>query len=151
MTRLSYVMSLMPPTILRDLSLEQHGYRVHPMGPYYQAFPEGGALTLHEDDPARSREEIAKFSLKDARAYERWNEWLAGVADVMAPMLLRVPPERTGDLAKEPHAGPFEMRGKAMDGWLRVDPEGVASDDDLRRWVAIGVEHVRTLPPKPPG
>ena len=55
-TRLSYVMSLMPPTILRDLSLERHGYKVHPMGPYYQAFPEGGALTLHEDDPARSRE-----------------------------------------------------------------------------------------------
>ncbi|HEY6935295.1 MAG TPA: FAD-dependent oxidoreductase, partial [Marmoricola sp.] len=40
-TRLSYVMSLMPPTILRDLDLERHGYRVHPMGPYYQAFPEG--------------------------------------------------------------------------------------------------------------
>ncbi|MGZ5405475.1 MAG: FAD-dependent oxidoreductase, partial [Nocardioides sp.] len=44
-TRLSYVMSLMPPTILRDLELERHGYRVHPMGPYYQAFPDGGSLT----------------------------------------------------------------------------------------------------------
>ncbi|HNM11276.1 MAG TPA: FAD-dependent oxidoreductase, partial [Mycobacterium sp.] len=32
-TRLSYVMSLMPPTIVRDLSLERHGYKVHPMGP----------------------------------------------------------------------------------------------------------------------
>ena len=40
-TRLSYVMSLMPPTITDDLSLERHGYKVHPMGPYYQAFPEG--------------------------------------------------------------------------------------------------------------
>ena len=44
-TRLSYVMSLMPPTIVRDLSLERHG-KVHPMGPYYQAFPEGGSLTI---------------------------------------------------------------------------------------------------------
>ena len=26
------------------------------MGPYYQAFPEGGSLTLYEDDPARTRE-----------------------------------------------------------------------------------------------
>ena len=43
-------MSLMPPTILRDLQLERHGYRVHPMGPYYQAFPEGGSLTIYEDD-----------------------------------------------------------------------------------------------------
>lgn len=41
MTRLSYVMSLMPPTIVRELELERHGYKVHPMGPYYQAFPEG--------------------------------------------------------------------------------------------------------------
>jgi phytoene dehydrogenase-like protein len=102
-TRLSYVMSLMPPTILGDLSLEQHGYKVHPMGPYYQAFPEGGALTLHEDDPVRSREEISRFSLKDARAYEKWNEWLAGLADVMAPLLMQVPPDigshSPGDLA----------------------------------------------------
>src|SRR5215469_7829698 len=40
-TRLSYVMSLMPPTIIDDLQLERHGYKIYPMGPYYQAFPEG--------------------------------------------------------------------------------------------------------------
>ena len=67
-TRLSYVMSLMPPTILRDLQLDRHGYRVHPMGPYYQAFPEGGSLTIHEDDPKRTREEIAKWSRQGRRA-----------------------------------------------------------------------------------
>ena len=76
---------------------------------------------------------------------------MAVAASSQGGLLLRVPPEATGDLAAEPHAGPFEMRGTAMDGWLRVDAEGVASDDDLRRWVTIGVEHVRTLPPKPPG
>jgi phytoene dehydrogenase-like protein len=91
-TRLSYVMSLMPPTILADLQLERHGYKVHPMGPYYQAFPEGGSLTIHEDDPARTREQIAKWSSKDARAWEGWNAWLEGVADVMAPLLMTVPP-----------------------------------------------------------
>ena len=41
-TRLSYVMSLMPPTIIRDLRLEKHGYKIFPMGPYYQAFPRAG-------------------------------------------------------------------------------------------------------------
>ena len=73
---------------------------------------------------------------------------MAVAASSHGGLLLRVPPERTGELATQPHAGPFEMRGKAMDGWLRVDPVGVTSDDDLRRWVAIGVEHVRTMPPK---
>ena len=91
-TRLSYVMSLMPPTILQDLQLERHGYRVHPMGPYYQAFPEGGSLTIYEDDPARTRDEIGKWSSKDARAWEEWNHWLEGLADVLAPLLLTVPP-----------------------------------------------------------
>jgi phytoene dehydrogenase-like protein len=48
-TRLSYVMSLLPPTIMRDLELEKHGYKVFPMGRYYQAYPEGGSLTLYEE------------------------------------------------------------------------------------------------------
>ena len=85
-------MSLMPPTILADLELERHGYRVHPMGPYYQAFPDGGSITIHDDDPARTREQIARWSTKDARAWEEWNDWLAGLADVLGPMLLTVPP-----------------------------------------------------------
>jgi phytoene dehydrogenase-like protein len=92
-TRLSYVMSLMPPTILEDLQLARHGYRVHPMGPYYQAFPEGGSLTIYEDDPARTREQIKRWSSKDARAWDDWNEWLTGLADVLAPLLLQVPPD----------------------------------------------------------
>src|SRR3954462_6071159 len=58
-TRLSYVMSLMPPTIVNDLNLARPGYVVHPMGPYYQAFPEGGSLTIYEDDAARTYDEIA--------------------------------------------------------------------------------------------
>src|SRR5881227_399237 len=53
-TRLSYVMSLMPPTIVEELGLVRHGYKVHPMGPYYQAFPEGGSLTIYDDDSART-------------------------------------------------------------------------------------------------
>ncbi len=90
-TRLSYVMSLMPPTIVRELNLERHGYKVHPMGPYYQAFPEGGSLTIFEDE-ARTYEQIAKWSKNDAETWPKWNAWLAGVADVMGPMLTRVPP-----------------------------------------------------------
>jgi phytoene dehydrogenase-like protein len=101
-TRLSYVMSLMPPTIVRELELERHGYKVHPMGPYYQAFPEGGSLTIYEDDPARTHEQLAKWSRKDADAWPRWNEWLEGIADVMGPLLTQVPPNigshRPGDL-----------------------------------------------------
>src|ERR1700757_4150833 len=91
-TRLSYVMSLLPPTILNDLKLEQHGYKIFPMGPYYQAFPEGGSLTLYEEESQRAYDEIAKWSKKDADAYPKWNAWLGGLADVLGPLLLTVPP-----------------------------------------------------------
>jgi phytoene dehydrogenase-like protein len=91
-TRLSYVMSLLPPTILNDLKLERHGYKVFPMGPYYQAFPEGGSLTLYEEESQRAYDEIAKWSKKDADAYPKWNAWLGGLADVLGPLLLTVPP-----------------------------------------------------------
>jgi TfoX/Sxy family transcriptional regulator of competence genes len=63
-------------------------------------------------------------------------------------LLLRVDPQRTAELMKDPHARRFEMRGREMDGWLRVDPSGLDSDRELRRWVTIGAEYARSLPPK---
>ena len=102
-TRLSYVMSLMPRTILEDLSLERHGYKVFPIGPYYQAFPDGRSIQIWADDSRRNYEQIAKFSRRDAEAMPRWDAWLGGLADVLGPMLLTVPPKlgskRPGDLA----------------------------------------------------
>jgi phytoene dehydrogenase-like protein len=92
-TRLSYVMSLLPPTIMRELSLERHGYKVHPMGPYYQAFADGGSIKIHADDAKRNHEEISKWSKKDADAMVRWDAWMGGLADVLGPLLLTVPPK----------------------------------------------------------
>jgi phytoene dehydrogenase-like protein len=91
-TRLSYVMSLMPPTIINDLDLARHGYKIYPMGPYYQAFPEGGSIKLYADDARRNHEEVSRWSKKDADAMPRWDAWLAGLADVLGPLLLTVPP-----------------------------------------------------------
>jgi phytoene dehydrogenase-like protein len=91
-TRLSYVMSLMPPTIINELELPRHGYRIYPMGPYYQAFPEGGSIKLYADDAQRNHDEVSKWSKKDADAMPRWDAWLAGLAEVLGPLLLTVPP-----------------------------------------------------------
>jgi TfoX/Sxy family transcriptional regulator of competence genes len=63
-------------------------------------------------------------------------------------LMLRVDPARTDELLRENHAQPFEMRGRPMDGWLRVDAAGVATEQDLERWAAIGVGYARSLPPK---
>jgi len=102
-TRLSYVMSLMPPTIISELDLARHGYKIYPMGPYYQAFPEGGSIKLYADDAKRNHEEVSRWSKKDADAMPRWDAWLAGLAEVLGPLLLTVPPaigsRRPRDLA----------------------------------------------------
>jgi phytoene dehydrogenase-like protein len=102
-TRLSYVMSLLPPTIIKDLDLASRGYKIFPMGPYYQAFPEGGSIKLYADDAKRNYDEVSRWSKKDAEAMPRWDAWLEGLADVLGPLLLTVPPRLgsrlPGDLA----------------------------------------------------
>jgi hypothetical protein len=63
-------------------------------------------------------------------------------------LLLRVDPSETETLVAQPHAEPFEMRGRDMTGWLRIAPEGVRTDKELRRWAAIGTAYARSLPAK---
>ena len=63
-------------------------------------------------------------------------------------LLLHVAPEETEALLAKPHAGPFEMRGRSMEGWLRVDAQGVKTKQQLQRWVQRGVAYARSLPPK---
>jgi hypothetical protein len=73
---------------------------------------------------------------------------MAVAASGQGGLLLRVDPERTEALVDPPSVDRFEMRGRQMDGWLRVDADVVGSDADLRRWVAHGVGYARSLPPK---
>jgi TfoX/Sxy family transcriptional regulator of competence genes len=73
---------------------------------------------------------------------------MAVSASSQGGLLLRVDPARTESLVSEPEVGRFEMRGREMDGWLRVDAAAVERDRDLRRWVDIGVTYARSLAPK---
>ena len=63
-------------------------------------------------------------------------------------ILVRVDPAQTDVLLGEPGAEAFEMKGRPMNGWLRVD--GAALDDDavLRSWAARGMAYAGSLPPK---
>ena len=63
-------------------------------------------------------------------------------------LLLRVDPVETESLLAKPHAEPFVMRGRPMDGWLRVETEGLQTQPELERWVAVGVSYARSLPAK---
>jgi hypothetical protein len=63
-------------------------------------------------------------------------------------LMLRVDPDDTEALLAEPHARPFEMRGRQMKGWLRVEIEGLQTERQLEQWIARGVSYARTLPSK---
>jgi phytoene dehydrogenase-like protein len=93
MTALSYVMSMMPPTILRELELAKHGYRIYPQHGYFVPYADGRFLQLPDDDPRRRHEQIAKFSRADGDAIDLWDAWLGRLADTLGPLLTSVPPK----------------------------------------------------------
>ena len=47
-----------------------------------------------------------------------------------------------------PHTVPFDITGKAMKGWLMVEPGGVEGEEDLKYWIGQGVGFAQSLPPK---
>lgn len=63
-------------------------------------------------------------------------------------LMVRVPPDQYMTLQAEPHVRIFDMTGRAMRGWLVVEPAGFKTDADLERWVALGVTVAESLPPK---
>jgi TfoX/Sxy family transcriptional regulator of competence genes len=63
-------------------------------------------------------------------------------------LLLRCDPAETDSLVAKPGARRFEMRGREMDGWLRVDEEAVRTKRQLERWAGRGVAYARSLPAK---
>jgi TfoX/Sxy family transcriptional regulator of competence genes len=63
-------------------------------------------------------------------------------------LLLRCEPQETEELLARPHTAPFEMRGREMSGWLRVQAEGIRTKRQLERWVERGVGYARSLPAK---
>ena len=62
--------------------------------------------------------------------------------------LVRVDPAKSGSLIATTDARPFEMRGRSMQGWLRVDAEHLRTKRQLEKWVKLGTAYARSLPAK---
>ena len=103
-TSLSYVVSLLPPSLVDALDLTRHGYHVYPQGPYVAPRRDGRVLLLPDDARAR-HEQIAAFSRPDADAYERWQADLDRLGRILGPLLGDIPPalgsRRPGQLARQ--------------------------------------------------
>ena len=73
---------------------------------------------------------------------------MAVAASGQGGLMVRCDPDDTDELVAKPHASRMVMRGRAMDGWLRLESEGVRTKRQLEPWVKRGVAYARDLPPK---
>lgn len=73
---------------------------------------------------------------------------LAVAASSQGGLMLRCDAGESPALLEEAGVSRVEMRGREMDGWLRVDSEAVAGEAELQRWLAIGIARARSLPAK---
>jgi phytoene dehydrogenase-like protein len=135
---LSYTMSLMPPSLRRDLQLERFGFKLLPLGQGYLPMPGGGSI-VESDDEARTFASIEKLSKHDADAYGAFYAWIGRIADILGPLLMQTPPALGS-------TKPKDIKDVAQLGWTlrkHVDQRTVAditrlftmsATDLLDRW-----------------
>ena len=88
----SYVVSLMPPQVVRELDLKRFGYEVSIITPdYFVPFLDGTSLTLW-GDVERDAANIARFNERDAAAYVAFDRYFERVARLLKDLLFVVPP-----------------------------------------------------------
>ena len=96
----SYVCSLFRPEIMRDLDLPRHGLQVI-------AYEGGAVLTRDGDflanyrDHEAHRREFARFSPRDAEAYDRYSRDVTRQCRFIQPLLMRTAPDPTSLKARD--------------------------------------------------
>ena len=71
------------------------------------------------------------------------------VAGVWKEFLILRLGEDAADFARElPHVRPFDITGRPMKGWVMIEPDGVRSSVQLRKWLEQARAFAETLPPK---
>ena len=110
-------------------------------------------MAYDEDLADRIRDELAgQFDVTEQKMFGGLAFLVGGNMAVAASgqggLMVRCDPETTDSLLEEDGAEPFVMRGRAMEGWLRVSTEAVRTKAALRRWVKRGADYAGSLPPK---
>src|SRR4051812_39499638 len=63
-------------------------------------------------------------------------------------LIVRLGPDEGGEALREPHVKEFDVTGRAMKGWVLVEPGGVGGDDRLAEWIRRAAKFVGKLPAK---
>ncbi len=73
---------------------------------------------------------------------------MAVAASGQGGVLVRVDPAQSEKLVATTNARPMVMRGRPMQGWLRVASDDLRTKRQLARWVGLGATYARSLPAK---
>jgi TfoX/Sxy family transcriptional regulator of competence genes len=73
---------------------------------------------------------------------------MAVAASGKGGVMVRVDPEQSDKLVASTNARNAEMRGRPMQGWLRVGSEDLRTKRQLAKWVQLGTTYARSLPAK---
>jgi TfoX/Sxy family transcriptional regulator of competence genes len=73
---------------------------------------------------------------------------MAVAASGKGGLLVRIDPAQSETFVATTNARVMEMRGRQMQGWLRVDTDDVRTNRQLAKWVRLGATYARSLPAK---
>ncbi len=88
----SYVSSLFRPEIMRDLELPKYGLQILPYEGGAVLMGDGNYLAANRHHDA-NRREFARFSPRDAEAYDRYSRDVMRHCRFIRPLLMRTPPD----------------------------------------------------------
>lgn len=63
-------------------------------------------------------------------------------------LVIRVGPEKYELVLCMPHARQMDFTGKPMKGFIYVSPDGYKTDKSLSKWIQLGLDFAKSLPPK---
>lgn len=99
-SRASYLLSLFRPQIIKDLDLMRHGilkfYTRNPSSytPLLESDPQFKKSTslILSSNTGFNYEQISKFSVRDAKNFEKYEYWLNNVCEFLQPFMDKSPP-----------------------------------------------------------
>jgi TfoX/Sxy family transcriptional regulator of competence genes len=75
---------------------------------------------------------------------------MAIAASGLGGVLVRVDPTKADRLIETTPAEAAVMRGRPMQGWLRVTSQDLRTKRQLEKWAKLGAAYATSLPPKQP-
>jgi len=108
------------------------------------AYDEGTAQRLREF--FGSRDDIIEKKMFGGIAFMHCGNMCCGI--VNDTLMARVGPDNYEEALARPFAREMDFTGKALTGFVYVDPAGFAEDSELRAWIALCKTFTGSLPPK---